>query len=66
MIAFPLAAWVLYPFVLSPEVPVLSMSGSSLMVAITALMLKRTKPAGIRRQGGVASTLAPTPGMAKS
>ena len=42
-IAFPLAAGVFYPFVLSPEVAALSMSGSTLVVAINALMLKRTK-----------------------
>jgi len=49
VIAFPLAAGVLYPFVLSPEVAALSMSGSTLIVAINALMLKRTKLAGIRQ-----------------
>jgi Cu2+-exporting ATPase len=51
VIAFPLAAGVFYPFVLSPEVAALSMSGSTLIVAINALMLKRTKLAGMRRQG---------------
>lgn len=45
-IAFPLAAGVFYPFVLSPEVAALSMSGSTLVVAINALLLKRTKLAG--------------------
>jgi Cu2+-exporting ATPase len=48
-IAFPLAAGVLYPFTLSPEVAALSMSGSSAIVAMNALMLKRTRLAGIRR-----------------
>jgi Cu2+-exporting ATPase len=48
VIAFPVAAGVLYPFTLSPEVAALSMSGSSAIVAINALMLKRTKLAGIR------------------
>jgi Cu2+-exporting ATPase len=43
LIAFPLAAGVLYPFTLSPEIAALSMSGSSAVVAINALMLKRTK-----------------------
>ena len=47
-IAFPLAAGVLYPFTLSPEVAALSMSGSSAIVAINALLLKRTKLDGIR------------------
>ena len=50
-IAFPIAAGVLYPFVLSPEVAAISMSGSTLIVAINALMLKRTKLAGIRQPG---------------
>ena len=48
VIAFPLAAGVLYPFTLSPEIAALSMSGSSAIVAINALMLKRTKLDGIR------------------
>ena len=58
VIAFPLAAGVLYPFTLSPEIAALSMSGSSAVVAINALMLKRTKLAGIKaaKQEG-----APTP-----
>ena len=49
VIAFPLAAGVLYPFVLSPAIAALSMSGSSAVVAINALLLKRTKLAGIHR-----------------
>ncbi len=55
VIAFPLAAGVFYPFVLSPEVAALSMSGSTLIVAINALMLKRTKLAGIRQPGKAAA-----------
>ncbi len=51
VIAFPLAAGVLYPFVLSPAIAALSMSGSSAVVAINALMLKRTKLAGIHKPG---------------
>ena len=58
-IAFPLAAGVLYPFVLSPEVAAISMSGSTLIVAINALMLKRTKLAGIRQPGKTASAGKP-------
>ena len=58
-IAFPLAAGVFYPFVLSPEVAALSMSGSTLVVAINALMLKRTKLAGIRQPGKAALRAAP-------
>ncbi len=61
VIAFPLAAGVLYPFVLSPEVAALSMSGSTLIVAINALLLKRVKLAGIK-QGTKA---APPPEPAK-
>jgi Cu2+-exporting ATPase len=51
VVAFPLAAGVLYPFVLSPAIAALSMSGSSAVVAINALLLKRTKLAGIHRPG---------------
>jgi Cu2+-exporting ATPase len=43
VIAFPLAAGVLYPFVLSPEIAALSMSGSSVIVAANALLLRRMK-----------------------
>ncbi len=57
VIAFPLAAGVLYPFVLSPEVAALSMSGSTLIVALNALLLKRTKLAGIN-QGNKAAPKA--------
>jgi Cu2+-exporting ATPase len=49
VIAFPLAAGVFYPFVLSPQVAALAMSGSSALVAINALMLKRTRLDGIRQ-----------------
>jgi len=49
VIAFPLAAGVLYPVLLSPEIAALAMSGSSALVAINALMLKRTKLPGISR-----------------
>jgi P-type Cu2+ transporter len=70
VVAFPLAAGVLYPFVLSPEVAALSMSGSTLIVAVNALMLKRTKLAGIRRPGKAAAPMTPdvaaTPEPAKS
>jgi Cu2+-exporting ATPase len=66
VIAFPLAAGVLYPFVLSPEVAALSMSGSTLIVAINALLLKRTKLEGIRQPGKTAAPGAPdAPGKPK-
>ena len=51
VIAFPLAAGVFYPFLLSHEIAALAMSGSSALVAINALMLKRTKLPGISRYG---------------
>jgi Cu2+-exporting ATPase len=58
VIAFPLAAGVFYPFVISPAVAALSMSGSSAIVAINALMLKRTKLAGIHKTEKRASAAA--------
>ncbi len=42
-IAFPIAAGVFYPFTLSPEMAAMSMSGSTVIVAINALLLKRTR-----------------------
>jgi P-type Cu2+ transporter len=50
VIACPLAAGALYPVLLGPSIATLAMSGSSAPVAINALMLKRTKLTGIRRQ----------------
>jgi len=50
-IAFPIAAGLFYPWfglVLRPEIAAISMSGSSLLVAINALMLKRTRLEGIK------------------
>ena len=58
-IAFPLAAGVFYPFTLSPEIAALSMSGSSAIVAINALMLKRTKLTSIRMHSAGSPALAP-------
>jgi Cu2+-exporting ATPase len=46
VVAFPAAAGVFYPLVISPEVAALSMSGSSVLVALNALLLKRTKLGG--------------------
>ncbi len=50
-IAFPIAAGLFYPafgLILRPEIAAISMSGSSLLVAVNALMLKNTKLAGIK------------------
>jgi len=40
LIAFPVAAGAFYAFTLSPDIGALSMSGSSAVVAINALLLK--------------------------
>lgn len=66
VVAFPLAAGVLYPFLLGPSIAALAMSGSSALVAINALMLKRTKLTGIGRQHAVASSPTLAPGLAAS
>jgi Cu2+-exporting ATPase len=50
-IAFPIAAGLFYPafgLMLRPEIAAISMSGSSLLVAINALLLKRTRLEGIK------------------
>lgn len=50
-IAFPIAAGLLYPWfglLLRPEIAAISMAGSSLLVAVNALLLKRTRLPGIR------------------
>ena len=47
VVAFPAAAGVFYPFVISPEVSALTMSGSSALVAVNAMLLKRTRLEGI-------------------
>ena len=49
VIAFPIAAGAFYPFVLSPEIAAISMSGSSVLVAVNALLLKRTRLEGVSR-----------------
>ncbi len=50
VIAFPMAAGVFYPVVVSPEVAALAMSGSSALVAVNALLLKRTRLEGVGRR----------------
>ena len=47
VIAFPVAAGLFYPYVISPEVAALAMSGSSALVAVNAMLLKRTRLEGI-------------------
>jgi Cu2+-exporting ATPase len=64
VIAFPLAAGVLYPFLLSPTFAAIAMSGSSAIVAINALMLKRTELTGIKSTGAIAGGSALTEGIA--
>jgi Cu2+-exporting ATPase len=44
VIAFPLAAGVFYPVLVRPEMAALAMSGSSALVAVNALLLKRAAP----------------------
>ncbi len=47
MLAIPIAAGVLYPFwgiTLRPEIGAIAMSGSSIIVAVNAIMLKRVNP----------------------
>ena len=62
LIAFPLAAGVLYPLTLSPEIAALSMSGSSALVAVNALLLKRTRLGGHKlRRRSVRDQLAGAP-----
>jgi Cu2+-exporting ATPase len=62
VVAFPLAAGVLYPFLLGPAIAALAMSGSSAVVAVNALLLKRTKLTGIGRPD--AGKPAPPQGLA--
>jgi Cu2+-exporting ATPase len=50
VIAFPIAAGVLSPFLLSPSLAAIAMSGSSAIVAINALLLKRAKLPGIAKK----------------
>jgi P-type Cu2+ transporter len=64
VIAFPLAAGVLYPFLLSPTIAAIAMSGSSALVAINALLLKRTKLVGIQGPNAAAPTASLKPAMA--
>ena len=51
MVAFPAAAGVFYPLVISPAVAAIAMSGSSVLVAVNALLLKRTRLDGVKQTG---------------
>ena len=66
VVAFPLAAGVLFPFLLSPTIAAIAMSGSSAIVAINALMLKRTRLTGIKVQSASKPASALKPAMAAS
>lgn len=48
VIAFPFAAGVFYPITISPQLAAIAMSGSSLIVAANALLLKRTGIEGLK------------------
>ena len=48
VIAFPFAAGVFYPLTISPEAAAIAMSGSSLLVAANALLLKRAAIQGLK------------------
>ncbi len=58
VVAFPVAAGLFYPFTISPEIAALSMSGSSVLVAVNALFLKRTRLEGIQRMSAVPVKIA--------
>ena len=62
-IAFPIAAGLFYPsfgLLLRPEIAALSMSGSSILVALNALALRWTRLPGISRREPVAVSPAAT------
>ncbi|HQT40492.1 MAG TPA: hypothetical protein PK231_13755, partial [Acidocella sp.] len=65
VIAFPVAAGLFYPFTISPEVAALAMSGSSALVAVNALMLKRTRLTGIRVGSATDAAMQPRPATAQ-
>ena len=58
VIAFPIAAGVFTPDLLSPTIAAYAMSGSSAVVAVKSLLLKRTNLSGIHKLGASASAAA--------
>jgi P-type Cu2+ transporter len=66
VVAFPAAAGVFYPLVISPEVAALAMSGSSALVAVNALLLKRTRLEGVGRARSVGASVPATVSRASS
>jgi Cu2+-exporting ATPase len=48
VLAFPFAAGVFFPLTISPEMAAIAMSGSSLLVAANALLLKRARIKGLK------------------
>jgi Cu2+-exporting ATPase len=58
VIAFPLAAGLLFPLLLSPEIAAVAMSGSSVLVAVNALLLKRHRLSGADTAAPVAAPAA--------
>lgn len=64
IVAFPIAAGVLYPslgLVLRPEIAAIAMSGSSLVVALNALALKRARLEGVRTPPKPSTLRGPAP-----
>jgi Cu2+-exporting ATPase len=51
VVAFPLAAGVFFPVLISPEVAALAMSGSTAIVAVNAMLLKRARLEGLYAPG---------------
>ena len=60
VVAFPVAAGVFFPFTISPEVAALAMSGSTALVAVNALLLKRTRLDGIARTAPAGASARPS------
>jgi len=61
VVAFPAAAGVFYPLVVSPAVAAIAMSGSSALVAVNALLLKRTRLDGVKQTGQPVTAAAGQP-----